>query len=205
MDKFKPKMKLYQLVIFKMGNGELGVDVLKVQEITSIQQITPALQKFKSESGGINLKCNVIPVIDLRKKFNQQSKERDGRMRTMVINQRKKIIGLILDTVERVLRISKDQIEMASEMTSGSFEEVLRGMEELERDLFIILHLDKILSAKQIIELKKLEQIKSRIENNIKKSGKSESKPDIINDMKSAIDIKKQSGVQTRSEKAAKS
>lgn len=186
MDKSKPKMKIYQLVIFKMANGELGVDILKVQEITSFQQIAHALQKSKSEQGGINLKCSVIPVIDLRKKFNLEHEERNERARTMVINQRKKIIGLILDTVEKVLRISKDQIEMPSELTSGTVEEVLRGMDELERDLLIMLYLDKILSTKEIIELKKLEQIK--------------------NDIKDAIDTKKSKKVvKTRSKKALKS
>jgi purine-binding chemotaxis protein CheW len=176
MDKSKPKIKIYQLVIFKMGNGELGVDILKVQEIKSFQQIAHALQKSKSKEGGINLKCSIIPVIDLRKKFNPKHQERDERVRTMVINQRKKIIGLILDTAEKVLRISKDQIEMSSKTASDTVEEVLRGMDELERDLLIMLYLDKILSTKEIIELKKLEQINNDIKDaiNTKRSKESD-------------------------------
>lgn len=136
-----------QLVSFKLANEEFGVDIIKVQEIMRLQEITRMPQMPGYVEGVINLRGNVIPIIDLRKKFRLQVKERDNQTRIVVVNVEEKVVGFIVDAVEQVLRLSNDQIEPPPDVGLSIGREYLDGVGKLGDRLLILLNLDKLLSS----------------------------------------------------------
>jgi purine-binding chemotaxis protein CheW len=105
--------------------------------------------------GVINLRGNVIPIVDLRKKFGLEGKERDNQTRIVVVNIQEKIVGFIVDEVDQVLRLSEDQIEAAPEMGSSINKEYLKGVGKLDDRLLILLNLDSLLTLDDHGELEK--------------------------------------------------
>ena len=100
--------ELMQLVSFKLGSEEFGIDILKVQEINRIVEITHVPKSPDFVEGIINLRGKVIPIIDLRKKFGLEQKEYTKNTRIIVIElEGGRITGFIVDSVSEVLRIPK--------------------------------------------------------------------------------------------------
>jgi len=110
---------LIQLVSFKLGEEEFGIDILKVQEINRMVEITKVPQAPHFCEGVINLRGKVIPVIDLRLKFTMEAKERDKDSRIVVCDVNGVVIGMIVDAVEEVLRIPSSTVEPAPDIVTS--------------------------------------------------------------------------------------
>jgi purine-binding chemotaxis protein CheW len=110
---------LFQLVSFKLGTEEFGVDILDVQEINRMTEITTVPQAPEFVEGVINLRGKVIPIVDLRKRVDMGVKEYDKDTRIVVVNIEKNTVGLIVDSVSEVLRIPKSSVEPPPSMISG--------------------------------------------------------------------------------------
>lgn len=142
--------RLRQLVSFRLADEEYGVEITKVQEIIRMQEITRVPQMPGFLEGVINLRGNVIPVIDLRKRFGMPAKDRDGETRIVVVNVEGRTIGVVVDSVAEVLRISSDQIEPPPSVVAGIGREYLLGVGKLaENRLLILLDLEKVLSGRE--------------------------------------------------------
>lgn len=137
--------EVLQLVTFKLGDEEYGIDILKVQEINRMTEITTMPKAPFSVEGVINLRGKVIPVVNLRKKFGLDIKEVDAQSRIIVVDIGS-TVGLIVDSVSEVLRISSDTIEPPPPITGGIGSEYIRGIGKLEDRLIILLDIDKLLS-----------------------------------------------------------
>ncbi len=135
-----------QLVSFKLGNEEYAVDILKVQEINRMVEITSIPNVPYYVEGVINLRGKVIPVINLRKKFGLESKKNDAHSRIMVVDVGA-TVGLIVDSVSEVLRLSSETVEPPPPLTSGSGSEYIKGVGKLEDRLLILLDIEKFLSG----------------------------------------------------------
>ncbi len=107
----KTSASVLQLVSFKVGNEEFGLDILKVQEIIRLRDLTrvPNLPDFVD--GVINLRGQVIPVIGLRRRLGMDAAEADKRTRIVVAEVNRNILGFVVDEVSEVLRISADTVE----------------------------------------------------------------------------------------------
>ncbi|MBN1782462.1 purine-binding chemotaxis protein CheW [bacterium] len=149
-----------QWVCFKLGPEEFGVDILKVREIVRIQSITHVPQTPLTVAGVINLRGNVIPVIDLPKKLGLPESERDDKSRIIVFFVNEKLIGMIVDRVERVLRMREDQIEPPPDIGTGMIQEYITGMGKIGKDLIIQLNIDKILTEEEIIQMEDIKKVK---------------------------------------------
>lgn len=136
---------ILQLVTFKLGDEEYGIDILKVQEINRMTEITAMPKSPFSVEGVINLRGKVIPVVNLRKKFGLSMKEIDSQSRIIVVDS-ESTVGLIVDSVSEVLRISSDTIEPPPPITGGTGSEYIMGIGKLEDRLIILLDIDKLLS-----------------------------------------------------------
>jgi len=139
--------QMLQLVTFKLGNEEYATEILKVQEINRMVEITAVPDSPAYVEGVINLRGKVIPVIDLRKKFGIPAKEADAHSRIMVVDVGN-TVGLVVDSVSEVLRISTDTVEPPPAMTGTGSEEYIRGIGKLEDRLVILLDLDKLIGNK---------------------------------------------------------
>ncbi|MBE0603882.1 MAG: chemotaxis protein CheW [Deltaproteobacteria bacterium] len=138
--------QIQQLVTFRLGDEEYGVDILKVHEIDRMMDITEVPNAPPSIEGVINLRGKVIPVINLRKKFNLPEREADGRTKIVVVDIGTSA-GMIVDSVSEVLRISSDIIEPPPPMTAGVSSEYIRGVGKLKDRLLILLDIEKLLGA----------------------------------------------------------
>lgn len=138
-----------QIVSFRLANEEYGVDIMHVQEIILIGQITEMPQVPEYVRGLINLRGHVIPIIDLRVKFGLEVTEKTEHSRIIVLNVNKKIVGITVDAVDEVLRIKSDQIEPASVGLTGFGKEYVSGLVKFEKKLLILLSIEKIISENE--------------------------------------------------------
>ena len=134
-----------QLVSFRLGQEEYGMEITKVQEIILMGEITRVPQTPDFIKGLINLRSMVIPIVDLRLRFGLHLEESTDESRIMVVNVLGKTIGIIVDAVSEVLRISHEQVAPPPPTVAGLGQEYLTGLAKLEKRLLILLDIDKIL------------------------------------------------------------
>lgn len=142
-----------QLVSFNIGSEEFGVEILKVQEINRMVEITRVPQAPHYVEGVINLRGKVIPIIDLRKRFSLEVKEYDKNTRIVVVDINGNIMGMIVDAVSEVLRLSSSTIEPPPEIVTGVNAEYIKGVAKLEDRLLIFLDLSKVVDASELAAL----------------------------------------------------
>jgi purine-binding chemotaxis protein CheW len=138
-----------QLVSFRLAQEEYGIEITKVQEIILMGEITRVPQTPDYIKGLINLRSTVIPIVDLRLRFGLAQEPPTDETRIMVVNVAGKTIGIIVDAVSEVLRISHDQIAPPSPTIAGLGREYLTGLVKLENRLLILLDIDKILGQEE--------------------------------------------------------
>jgi purine-binding chemotaxis protein CheW len=136
--------EILQLVSFNLGNEEYAVDILSVQEINRMVEITSIPNAPSYVEGVINLRGKVIPVVNLRKKFGLDAKEIDSHSRIMVVDVGT-TIGLIVDSVSQVLRISPDTVEPPPQMADNGSSKYILGVGKLEDRLLILLDIRSLL------------------------------------------------------------
>lgn len=148
--------ELLQLVGFKIGDEEFGVDILKVQEINHMVEVTRIPNAPAFVEGVINLRGKVIPIIDLRRKFGLQPKERGKDTRIIVVELSGKIVGFIVDAVSEVLRIPKSITEPPPPIVSGIEAEYIIAVGKLEDRMLILIDLDKVMTGAEKREIKQV-------------------------------------------------
>ena len=147
---------LIQLVGFKLGSEDFGVDISRVQEINMMMQLTKIPNSNKFIEGVVNLRGKIVPVINLRDRLGLPKKEDDNRTKIIVSDINNKLIGYIVDEVNEVLRISKSIIEPAPELAIGIETGLIEGVAKLEGRLLILLNLDKLLNVNEIEQLQSI-------------------------------------------------
>lgn len=148
---------LIQLVSFKLGNEEFGIDIGRVQEINMMMQLTKIPNSNQFIEGVVNLRGKIVPVINLRERLGLSKKEDDRKTKIIVSDVNNKLIGYIVDEVNEVLRISKSIIEPTPDLVSGVDSDLIQGVAKLEGRLLILLNLDKLLSSAEINQLNNIE------------------------------------------------
>jgi len=141
--------ELLQLVSFKVSDAEFGVDILRVQEINKMMELTVVPNTPSFVEGVVNLRGRIIPVINLRSRLGLEVKEYDSETRIIVVDLDDKTIGFIVDEVKEVLRIPKSITEAPPQIVSGVDSEYITAIGKLEDRLLILLDLTKILSNKE--------------------------------------------------------
>src|SRR6056297_170577 len=141
--------ELLQLVTFSIGEEEFGVEILKVQEIIRMLEITRVPKAPDFVEGVINLRGKVIPVIDLRLRFGLKAKKHDKKTRIIVIEINQMIVGFVVDSVSEVLRIPAGTIEPPPPVISGLDSEYISGVGKLDDRLLIMLDLNRLLSKEE--------------------------------------------------------
>jgi len=149
--------KILQLVTFKLGDEEFGVDILKVQEINKMMNITRIPNAPDFIEGVINLRGKIIPVIDLRRRMDFKPKEWDSRTRIIVTELDGKVVGFVVDSVSEVLRIPESTIEPPPSIISGIESEYIVGVGKIEERLLILLNMERVLSGKDKEEIARIE------------------------------------------------
>ncbi|MGI5921713.1 MAG: chemotaxis protein CheW [Syntrophomonadaceae bacterium] len=136
-----------QVVAFQLGNEEYAVDILHVLEINRLLHITRVPRANQFIEGVINLRGNIIPIINLHKKFNLQATGDDEEKRIIVFKFDDIAVGVIVDKVSEVLHISRNQIEEASDVYKSFDSEFIKGIAKVDERLLILLDLQNMLSV----------------------------------------------------------
>lgn len=135
-----------QLVVFDLGSESYGVDIGSVREIIRMQEITSLPRMPEYVEGVINLRGKVTPVVDLRKRFRLEATDFTKETRIVVVDVGKQDIGVIVDAVTEVLRISSEGIEPPSSVVTTAESDYLMGIVKLAERLIILLDLDRVLA-----------------------------------------------------------
>ncbi len=142
----------YQLVTFKLDEEEFGVDILKVQEIIRTVEITVVPKMPGYMEGVINLRGKVIPVVNLRSRFSKPPTEQSNNTRIVVVNLNNITVGLLVDSVSEVLRLSEDVVEPPPPIMEGGMDtDYIKSVGRLEDRLLILLDLEKVFGGDGVL------------------------------------------------------
>ena len=136
--------EIFQVVSFDIGSEEFAVDILDVQEIIRMVEITPVPKAPYYVEGVINLRGKVIPIVDLRRRFGLPDAERTKETRIVVVDVSRIILGLVVDSVSEVLRIPSSLIEAPPSGKQGGAE-FHKGVGRVDGRLLILLDLTRLL------------------------------------------------------------
>lgn len=148
---------LLQLVSFHIGEEEFAIDILNIQGINRMMEITRVPNSPNYVEGIINLRGQVIPVVNLRRRLNFEAREPDKDTRIIVVEISHRVIGFIVDNVNEVLRISSSITEPPPPMVAGIDSEYITAVGKLQDRLLILLDLEKVLSGEEHELLKGIE------------------------------------------------
>jgi purine-binding chemotaxis protein CheW len=137
--------EVLQFVTFTLNDEEYAVDILSVQEINRITEITKVPNSPDYVDGVINLRGKVIPVINLRSKFGFEEKATDDNSRIIIMEIQGIINGVIVDSVSEVLRIPASAIEAAPEVASDTISQFIKGLAKLDDRLIILIEINNLI------------------------------------------------------------
>ena len=141
-----------QLVVFGLGKEEFGIDISRVREIVRLQNITAIPQSMDFVEGIVNLRGQIVPIVDLCKRFDMvgAGAMEEASRRIIVVNMEDQNIGILVDGVSEILRIPDEAIEATPPIVAGGIDsEFIRGVAKVENRLIIVLDLDKIFSLEE--------------------------------------------------------
>jgi purine-binding chemotaxis protein CheW len=164
-----------QLVVFDLASEYYGINISDVREIMRMQSITRVPGAYSFVEGVINLRGNVLPVIDLRKRLGLKISEHTKESRIVVIDINSSEIGVIVDAVTEVLRVPKSAIEPASSVITNTSSNYLWGIAKLPDKLIILIDPDKALSEFEEEQFN-IEAIIEAAKSNIKQSSNEKNK-----------------------------
>lgn len=144
-----------QFVGFVLHQEHYGVDIMSVEEIIRMVEITPVPRAPVFVEGIINIRGRVIPIVDLRKKLKMGDFSNTETTRIIIVCINSRRIGLIVDKVEEVIRIGVDAIDRAPG-TSPSIDNYVSGVARTSNGMVIILDILKLFSLQEQIALEKI-------------------------------------------------
>lgn len=150
------KDELLQLVTFRIGNEEYGVDILHVQEIIRMIDITRMPSTPEHIDGVINLRGNIIAVMDLRTRFGMEQKPHDSQTRIMVVNVSGTVMGFVVDAVSEVLRILAGTVAPPPSVMESVDAEYISGVGKLQDRLLILVDLEKIMGDQEMLQIREM-------------------------------------------------
>jgi purine-binding chemotaxis protein CheW len=134
-----------QLVTFILDDVDYGIDILSVHEIMRMPNIARLPNAPPFIKGVINLRGNVIPVVDVRERFGFPVAEITDLTRIIVIETMEKLVGLLVDNVHQVVRLPESNVDPPAELVEGVSEVFIKGIGRLNKRLVVILNLNNML------------------------------------------------------------
>ncbi|MFO1470791.1 MAG: chemotaxis protein CheW [Turneriella sp.] len=140
-----------QFVAFRLGQEDYAVDILQVQEIIRLENITWLPRKPAYILGIINLRGEIIPIVELRTKFGLKGIPATKSTRILITQIEGRLVGLVVDMVHEVLDVLQSQIDTEPELLNADRRVVqyVKGMAKVDKRIFIILDLERILTREE--------------------------------------------------------
>mgnify|MGYP006266286797 CR=1 FL=1 len=139
-----------EFLVFSLGSEEYAIDILKVQEIRGYENVTRIANTPSFIKGVTNLRGIIVPIVDLRIKFNLEQVEYDGQTVVIVVNIGERVVGIVVDSVSDVMTLTPDQIKPAPEFGVTLSSEFLSGLGSLEDRMLVLVDIDKLLTSDEM-------------------------------------------------------
>ena len=153
-DKTDPNDEVLQWVTFKLEMETYGINVMQVQEVLRYTEIAPVPGAPSYVLGIINLRGNVVTVIDTRSRFGLESNEITDNTRVVIIEAEKQVIGILVDSVAEVVYLKASEIDVAPNVGNDESAKFIQGVSNRDGELLILVDLDQLLSDEEWDELK---------------------------------------------------
>ena len=135
-----------QCVTFRLEGEIYGINVMQVQEVLRVTEIAPVPGAPEYVLGIINLRGNVVTVIDTRQRFGLPPKEMDDSTRIVIIEAEKQTVGIVVDSVSEVVDVSREEIETAPNVGNDETARYIEGVSSRGGELLILVDLNKLLT-----------------------------------------------------------
>jgi purine-binding chemotaxis protein CheW len=138
-----------QLVTFRLQEETYGINVMQVQEVLRVSEIAPVPGAPAYVLGIINLRGNVVTVIDTRKRFGLQPGEIDDSSRIVIIESEKQVVGILVDSVAEVVELRGTEIDPAPNVGNEDSSRYIQGVASRNNNLLIVVDLNKLLTEEE--------------------------------------------------------
>ncbi|KQN70452.1 MULTISPECIES: chemotaxis protein CheW [Duganella] len=135
----------HEYLAFKLGTEEYGIDILKVQEIRGYEAVTRIANAPEFIKGVINLRGIIIPVVDMRIKFNLGEPIYDQFTVVIILNINGRIVGMVVDSVSDVTTLTPEQVKPAPEMGTAFSSDYMIGLGTIDERMLILVNIDKLM------------------------------------------------------------
>jgi purine-binding chemotaxis protein CheW len=141
---------IQEFLAFKLGSEEYGIDILRVQEIRSYEAPTRMANTPAFIKGVINLRGVIVPIIDMRLKFNLEQANYDGFTVVIVLNIGRQVVGIVVDGVSDVITLAPEQLHPVPEFTSAIGSDHLLAIGSVENRMLILLDIEKLMTSSEM-------------------------------------------------------
>ena len=142
--------KALEFLAFTLGREEYGIDIQKVQELRGYDAVTRIANAPEYIKGVVNLRGIIVPIIDMRIKFNLGTPTYDQFTVVIILNMASRVMGMVVDSVSDVITLSPEQVKPAPEMGSVLDTDYLIGLGTVDERMLILVDIDKLMSSAEM-------------------------------------------------------
>lgn len=142
-------MATTQQVVFRLDEEEYGLEIMKVYGIEKFQEVVKIPNTPPYIEGIINLRGEVLPIYNLRKKFHLQDKPVDAETKIIITHANDMHVGFIVDAVAEILHIDEEKIEDAPKIVTGVNHRYIKSVAKLDKRMVILLDIDLVLNDEE--------------------------------------------------------
>jgi len=136
-----------EYLTFRLDQEEYGIDILKVQEIRGYEPPTRIAHAPAFIKGVVNLRGTIIPIVDMRLKFNCSKAEYNSFTVVIILNLRNRVVGIVVDSVSDVMELSAESIRPAPDIESVIDNDCILGLGSVGERMLILLDIEKLMSG----------------------------------------------------------
>lgn len=140
----------HETLVFALGNEEYGIDILKVQEIRGYDAVTTIANSPAFLKGVINLRGTIVPIVDMRIRFNLGNVEYNQFTVVIILNIAKRVVGMVVDAVSDVITLVPEQIKPAPEFGSALKTEYIQGLGTVDSRMIILVDIEKLMTSQEM-------------------------------------------------------
>jgi purine-binding chemotaxis protein CheW len=139
-----------EFLAFTLGKEEYGIQILKVQELRGYETVTRIANAPEFVKGVVNLRGIIVPIVDMRIKFNLGEPTYDQFTVVIILNIAGRVVGMVVDSVSDVITLTADQIKPAPDMGTAFNSNYLIGLGTLEDRMLILVDIDRLMSSAEM-------------------------------------------------------
>lgn len=145
-----------EFLVFSLGSEEYAIDILKAQEIRGYENVTRIASAPPFIKGVTNLRGIIVPIVDLRIKFNLGSVEYNEQTVVIILNLDRRVVGIVVDGVSDVLMLNAGQIRPAPEFGATLSTEYLTGLGTVDERMLILVDIEKMMTSDEMALVEKV-------------------------------------------------